>query len=284
MPKSSSARLHAEVGEVGQHVAGALRVVEHQRLGDLEREHRRRQTVLLEQPGDVRGRAQVEQVLDGEVDRDVQVEAVDPPLGDLRQRRLEHVQGQRPHQRRVLGVRKERAGAAQAVHGVLPAHERLDAGDAAGREIDLRLVVQDQLVALERAAQLGDQGQPLARVAVAGRVVGLEAGARLLGLVHRDVGALQQRLGLGAVLRRERGADARVHDDLEPFDLERVLERDADPAPDIRRARQPGAGQQQRELVAAEPRDEPVRRPPPPAGAGPAGPEAGRRRGGRACR
>ena len=217
------------------------------------------------------GRAQVEQVLDREVDGDVQVEPVDPPLGELRERGLEHVQGQRPHQRGVLGVREERARAAQAVHGVLPAHERLDAGDAAGREVDLRLVVQDQLVALERAAQLGDQRQPLARVAVARRVVGLEAGARLLGLVHRDVGALQQRVGVGAVLRAERGADARVHHDLEPVDLERVLERDADPAPDLGRARQPGAGQQQRELVAAEPRDEAVRRRPPPAGAGRAG-------------
>ena len=74
---------------------------------------------------------------------------------------------------------------------------------------------------------------------------------------------------LGAVLRAQRGADARVHHDLEPFDLERVLERDADPAPDVRRPREPGAGQQQRELVAAEAGDEPAARRPPPAGAAP---------------
>ena len=87
--------------------------------------------MALEQLRDVAGRAQVEQVLDGEVDRDVQVEPVGAPGGELRQRGLEHVQRQRAHQRGVLGVREERARAAQAVDRVLPAHERLDAGDAA---------------------------------------------------------------------------------------------------------------------------------------------------------
>ena len=50
---------------------------------------------------------------------------------------------------------------------------------------------------------------------------------------------------------------ARVHHDLEPVDLERRLQRDADAAAELGRPRQPGAGQQQRELVAAEARDQP---------------------------
>ena len=213
--------------------------------------------MAVEQLADVARRAQVEQVLHGEVDGDVQVEPVGAPGRELRERGLQHVQGQRPHQRGVLGVREERAGSAQAVDGVLPAHERLDAGDASGREVDLRLVVQDELVALERAAQLGDQREPLARVTVTGRVVGLKARARVLGLVHGDVGALQQRVGVGAVLGAQGRPDAGVHHDLEPLDLERVLERDSEPPPDFGRAGEVRAREHQRELVAAEPRDEP---------------------------
>src|SRR3954463_2300373 len=101
--------------------------------------------MALEQVRDLARRAQVEQVLDGEVDGDIQVEPVRAPRGELGERGLEYVERQRAHQRGVLGVREEGARAAQAVDGVLPAHERLDAGDAAGREVDLRLVVQDQL-------------------------------------------------------------------------------------------------------------------------------------------
>ena len=111
--------------------------------------------------------------------------------------------------------------------------------------------------------------QPLARVAVARRVVGLEAGARVLGLVHGDVGALQQRVGVGAVVGAQRGADAGVHHDLEPFDLERCWSATPIRRADVRRPREPGARQQQRELVAAEARDQPGARRPPPAGAAP---------------
>ena len=75
---------------------------------------------------------------------------------------------------------------------MLPAHERLDADELAGLERDLRLVVQDQLVALDRGAQLGEQAEAVGGVRVALGRVGGDAEAAALGVVHGDVGALEQ--------------------------------------------------------------------------------------------
>ena len=61
--------------------------------------------------------------------------------------------------------------------------------DAAVREHRLRLVVEDELALLDRAAQLADSAEPRGRVVVALGVVELDAGVRLLGDVHGDVGA-----------------------------------------------------------------------------------------------
>ena len=85
---------------------------------------------------------------------------------------------------------------------MVPAQQRLDAGDLAGRHIDLRLIVQRELVALQRAAQRGLQRQALDRLRL--DLLGEEAEAVLavfLGEVHRHVGVLGQRLHVGAVGR-----------------------------------------------------------------------------------
>jgi hypothetical protein len=49
---------------------------------------------------------------------------------------------------------------------VLPAAQRIDADDQARGDVDLRLVVQQQLVVLDRPAQLARQGEALDGVAV----------------------------------------------------------------------------------------------------------------------
>ena len=53
-----------------------------------------------------------------------------------------------------LRHRHELAGQHQAALRVVPAHQRLDRGEAAALEVELRLVVQHELAALERPAQL----------------------------------------------------------------------------------------------------------------------------------
>ena len=140
---------------------------------------------------------------------------------------------------------------------VLPADQRLDLADAAGLEIDDRLVVDAQLVALDGVAQVGLQLQPLHRLGVHARIEDGVAGLALrLGPVHRHVGIAQQVApgGRGRGAQRDADADA----------WRRPRGRPAGPA---RRALLDAVGdlrasaivvdvlQQDRELVAAQPRD-----------------------------
>ena len=122
-------------------------------------------------------------------------------------------------------------------------------------------------------------------MAVQARLEHRVAAAALLGGVHRDVGALDQRLDVRAVRGVAGDADAGVDLEREALDRERLAQAGEQLArDDVGVAGAAQGGQQHAELVAAEAGDgvalaeralEPVRRPP---AAG------GRPRGGRACR
>ena len=72
---------------------------------------------------------------------------------------------------------------------MVPARERLEADDLAGRDRSLRLVVDFKLVVLERLRQLLRQDAPLADRLVHVRREEAGAGAAmLLGAVEREVG------------------------------------------------------------------------------------------------
>ena len=98
-----------------------------------------------------------------------------------------------------------------AALGMAPAQQRLAAGDLVARQIDQRLVVDLEAAVDQRLAQVALHGEPGLG---AGIHVGLEeaigpppAG---LGAVHRQIGVLDQLVEVGAVLRRQRDADAGV--------------------------------------------------------------------------
>ena len=207
-----------------------------------------------------------------------------PMPADLLQRAVEHVGGERARQPALLRERQEVCGREQPAPRVLPAHERLDAGDGPARQVGLRLVVQDELAVVDRVAQLADEREPLAAVVVARRQVDLVAGAHPLGLVHRDVGALQQPDRVGRVLGVERDADARVDVDGDVLDVERALERVPQAQPRGARRGLVAGREHERELVAAQPRERVVLadRARPAAARSGAGPR--RPRDGRACR
>jgi hypothetical protein len=92
---------------------------------------------------------------------------------------------------------------------VLPAHQRLGADDAAGAQIDLWLVVQQQVPLGDGTAQLAFHFQPFegARVHVDSVQV---AAAAALGacLVHCRYGMAEQLVAVAAVLREKGNADA----------------------------------------------------------------------------
>ena len=128
----------------------------------------------------------------------------------------------------VCSARSMKApGGEQPAHGVLPADERLDEPHAAVAQVDDRLEAQRQLPAADRAPQVGRQ---LGAHVGVGEHLGPEAldaiAAAALGGVHREVGAAQQALVVGA--RRPHGdADARAHHALAVADAERLAQRRA---------------------------------------------------------
>ena len=146
---------------------------------------------------------------------------------------------------------------------VAPADERLGAAHAVAAQVDLRLELRDDLAVVERAPQVARERQPDEVVRVLLARVALDARAARLRLVHRDVGALHQRLDVAAVLGVGRHADAEA--DVEPHagDVERLAERAAHAVGDQERGVGVLARQQDGELVAAEPGDRGAERDPP---------------------
>ena len=79
------------------------------------------------------------------------------------------------------------------------------------------------------------------------------ADAARLGRVHRDVGALHQRLDVAAVLGEHRDADAGAHEQRQALEAEGLLDRAGEAAGDGLGLLDGGAGRQQDgELVAAD--------------------------------
>jgi hypothetical protein len=147
-------------------------------------------------------------------------------------------------------------GGEQAAHRVLPAHEGLGAGERAGLQVDLRLVVHDELVVGEGRPQLGGQGQPVqARLVALAAVVGVRA-AGVLRLVERDVRALEQLVERRGVLRVAGDADAALDRQPQPVEDDRLGEHLEQPAgQDVRVLGRREAAEQHGELVPAEPAD-----------------------------
>ncbi len=140
---------------------------------------------------------------------------------------------------------------------MLPAHERLDAGELAGVDVELGLVVQHELALANRARQLGQQLEARRVVAVELLVVHGMRQPGLLGHVHGDIGALQQRVDVAAVRGEARHADAGLDVERQAIGLERQLQRGEDALEGlvevVRGLRQ--LPDEDAELVAAEARD-----------------------------
>ncbi len=95
-----------------------------------------------------------------------------------------------------------------AVPGQPPAQQRLGADDAAVAQVDLRLVVDHELVALDRAPQLALEHQPLDRRRVhLLRIEGEGIAAVLLRVIHGGIGIADQVDDIVGIARAEGDAD-----------------------------------------------------------------------------
>ena len=124
-----------------------------------------------------------------------------------------------------------------------------------------RLVEDHDLVSVEGAPELAEHAQPAYRVAVERGRVHLATRVRLLGRVHRDVGAPQQRVRIVPVAREAGDSDAHPHLERHLVDANGLLDaRDQLVGDLLELIRVAGVlARQNRELVAAEARDQTAR-------------------------
>src|SRR5690242_11495840 len=98
---------------------------------------------------------------------------------------------------------------------MIPSYQGLDADDPSGLDLDLRLIVELELLAFERLAQIVLERKPLRRCS-AHRILieEITAAALRLGVVHRHVRILEQRIELVPVAWIKHDADRCRDEDL----------------------------------------------------------------------
>ena len=140
---------------------------------------------------------------------------------------------------------------------MLPAHERLHAGDPSRAHGDHRLVQDAELLALDRETEVRLELEQRHGVRVHLLVEHLVARLAVrLRAVHREVRVAEQVVGHVVARGRQRDADAGAHEDVLSLQIERALELDHDALGDARRiVHGRRVVDQHRELVAAEPGD-----------------------------
>ena len=91
---------------------------------------------------------------------------------------------------------------------MVPARQRFEAGDGAIVEPHDRLIKDGDLVALERAAQIGFDRQPVGLARAHGGLEHVDAiAAGALGVIHRKLGVLEHFLGALRLAVAERQPD-----------------------------------------------------------------------------
>ncbi len=137
----------------------------------------------------------------------------------------------------------------------LPAQQRLHADDLPAVDVDLGLVVELEVLVLERGAQLALERQQLAELE---RHVVLEdlvmAAAGVLGGVHRDVRVANEVVAVGRPARMHNDADARPDGQLASRDRHRLSQLLVQPVGHLDGLLLARGVEQHGELVAAEPR------------------------------
>ena len=193
------------------------------------------------------------EVADRDVDGDRQVAALALPDGGLVQCIGQHPLGQRADEIGLLGQRHERAGRNQAHLRMAPPDQRFRPHGRAIAHGYLRLVLEEQLVSLERVGQVVQQPQPADRRFAVRGPVQLEGVVGTLGRVESFVRPPEQRGRVEAVIGHHGHPGAGGESYRHALDRDRGVETGQDPPGRFRRTRRVEPGQDHRELVPAEP-------------------------------
>ena len=164
MPKSSIAKRMPSSFRAAEHVEVLGAGLDGHALGDLEHQQRPGKPVEAKHPLDLLDQVRVLELTTRQVD--VQLErgrhlALGSPVGRLPARHLQDGHADLADHAGLLGQLDERVGADQAAMRVVPAQQGLEGHDPAGDQVDDRLVVAEELVLVERLAQVLAQLEPL---------------------------------------------------------------------------------------------------------------------------
>ena len=152
---------HAELLEPVQRREIVFVVLEQHRLGDLQLQARRRQAGIGERAGNDRREIALAELRRGEVDRELDVRR---PMRRLGAGAADDPFAEPDDQPGFLRDRDEPVGRNDAQLRVAPPHQGLRAAHAPGREGDDGLVVQLELAARDRRAQVVLERVPRARL------------------------------------------------------------------------------------------------------------------------
>jgi len=205
-----------DVAQRGQHFFRPGLVAHDHRLRDLEFDVLRFDAGVLQGARHHLGEVAPQELHARDVHRDVlEGQALVAPAACLGAGGAQHPVTDRHDQSRFLGDVDQLQHRHGAELRVVPAQQRLESGEFAGRELELRLVMQAQLVAVQGAAQLAlDRHAAQRAVAHRGLEERVAAVGAALGEVHRQIGVVQQGGRIPAISGAECHADARRHDDL----------------------------------------------------------------------
>ena len=161
MPKSSTAMRTPSALSLLEPLDRRLDVGHDRALGDLEVDPARLDAGLAQDPVDVLLEVGSTRLPLRDVDADGDQRVQDAPLGHLPAGVLEHLQPERHHEPGLLGERDEGVRGHQPTLRVLPPHQRLEPDKASGLHRHDRLVVQHELVVVQRALKAGPKVEPV---------------------------------------------------------------------------------------------------------------------------
>ena len=205
MPKSSSASRTPRALRFSQQVDGVVEVLDEQTFGDLEDQRTWIHLRSVEDAGHDRAEVRAHQLSGRNVDGQIQRHAgLGPqPLAASKTAALEHPRAELADEAALLGDRHHRHGRHVAPDRVVPAQQRLDAGNRSVATAHDRLIRKVESSLGERRTQVDLEAVAVGchqRLAQIDDLV--TAATSALGLVHRDV-RLDDEL-VGDVLARVR--------------------------------------------------------------------------------
>ena len=181
--------------------------------------------------------------------------ALGQPQRSLAHGFAQHPVADRDDEAGFLGHRDEASGRDLAQFGVVPADQRLGAGDLTAGHVDLRLVVQAEVAPHQRLAHGVVDLHACQQVDVHLALVEAQRGAAmLLDPVHGVVGVLDQLGHGGTVLRVHRDADAAGDDEVHVLALKRCRQHVQNALAHELTGAHVGLVQDHDELVAAQAR------------------------------